>query len=575
MNIIEENIPYFNFLVSPLSGKKVEEILEKVDEGVIHYLKVNSKEWLFDIIKKETHLFSYKSPLDGIDDLGNDIEDELNLVSLEDLNTLKKENDNYFAKSNGLLVKYESIIKFIPITYNGTCEVKVSEDKKNATANFYPASDEGKQLTENDVIQIIKGKGISVNLEMIEIISALDWVNMSNEVLDQVIIAKGKDPKLGVDGWTEYLFDTELKTGPVIDEHGNTDYHNLNLIESVSENQKIGIYHLMVEGEDGYDVFGQKILPPKQIESKPPNGKNIYFSEKEPTHIFSKIDGSITLVGTEIIISNLYNIRGDVDFHTGSIVSKGSLNILGNVKSGFNLDMSETITIGGYVKDSKLVTGGDVTIRGGFSGTGEGTIIAGGNVNIRYIRNQIVYSHGDISVEKEVVEAKLFAKGDIKSINNKMLLIGGHSIAGGDIIANALGHEYGIETIVEVGYDYDVIEQICKYDNECKTIKKSLIILKEQIKNSLGNGVVGKLSKALLIKHQIIKKNYDTLKNKRKELRNSITNYSGSRVIVSGKIYPGVKIVIDDYKYKVKEIMHSKIFSVSTEKEEIVVDDKS
>ncbi len=33
-------------------------------------------------------------------------------------------------------------------------------------------------------------------------------------------------------------------------------------------------------------------------------------------------------------------------------------------------------------------------------------------------------------------------------------------MAGGNIIVSTLGHEYSVATILEVGYDYDLIRQI-------------------------------------------------------------------------------------------------------------------
>ncbi len=569
-----QNIPYFKFLIEPQCGQKANEILEKVESGFIHYLKLNSEEWKSLITPKETHLFDYQSPLSRIKDIGKDEGEVSNIHSLENLSTIKNKGESYFSINDGLLVCFDSIIKFIPISYNSFCEVEVSEDNKTATAKFFPAVNGGKQLIVSDVINSVRSKEITVSLEKREIVKALDLLKSSNEIIENVIVAKGKEPKPGKDAWIEYLFDTNRKTGPIINEDGNIDFHNLNLIESVTENQKIAVFHPMVEGEVGYDLFSNKIIPQKTKGSKPPKGQNIYYREEEPTHALSKIDGYITLVGSDIIITDIYNIRGDVDFHTGNIICKGSLNVTGNVKSGFSLDLSENITIGGYVKDSKIKSGGNITIRGGFSGTGEGKITSGGDVSVRYIRNQIVYSHGDIVVEKEVVEAKLFAKGDIKSSSNKMLLIGGYTVAGGDVIVNSLGHEYKMETKVKAGYDFEITEQLKVYDNTFEVMQKDLALIKEQIETSLSGGSVGRLAKALLIKQQMMKKKYEILKGKRKELSDSIASASGSKVIVSGKIYPGVKIFIDGYKFKVTEVMSSKIFYVSTDEEGIVVVDK-
>ncbi len=568
-----QNIPYFKFYVEPQCGEKVSEILNKVADGFIHYLKISSEVRVAVTIPKDTHLFNYISPLARIQDNSSENEDVSNIYSIEDLKTLRSDGEKYFAASDGVLVCYDSKIKFIPILYDSVCDIEISEDKKNATATFYPAASNGKQLIVTDVIKKIREQSITAPLEKLNIVKALELVKNRNEVIENIIVAKEKEPKPGKAAWVEYLFDTNKKAVPIIDENGNIDFHNLNLIESVTENQKIGIFHPMIEGEDGTDLFGKIIIAPKLKDTNPPKGKNIYYREEEPNHILSKIDGHISLVGNDIVITNLYNIRGDVDFHTGNVVSKGSLNITKNVKSGFNLEMSENITIGGYVKDSEIKSGGDISIRGGFSGTGKGKITAGGNVNIRYIRNQEVYSRGDIIVEKEVVEAKLFAKGDIKSASNRMMLVGGSAVAGGNIIVNTLGHEYGMETRVEAGSDYVVKIKLKVINDECKIMKKDLSKLKEQIATSLAGGSVGKLAKALLIKQQLMKKQYELLQKKRSDLQASVSALSGAKITVSGNIYPGVKIYIDGYKFKVKELMNAKLFYASVDEEGIVVTD--
>jgi len=284
-------------------------------------------------------------------------------------------------------------------------------------------------------------------------------------------------------------------------------------------------------------------------------------------NILSKIDGYVTLTAGNIVITNLYNIRGDVDFHTGHITTKGSLYVLGNVKSGFNLSMSENIKIAGYVKDSNIYSGGTVFIGGGFSGTGEGKIVAGGDVTVRYIRNQTIYTRGSVFVHKEVVESKIFAKKDIKSQSNDMFIIGGSVMAGGDIMVNQLGHEYGMKTMIEAGYDYEILAKIKKVNDELEEKKIELNL-------SNGNMRSQKLAKTILITYQMQKNIYDELLVSQNELKSKITNPSKSKIIISGKIYPGVEIKINAHHLEIKEVMSSKIFSVSPDEEGIIINNK-
>ncbi|PIQ09572.1 MAG: hypothetical protein COW71_05750 [Ignavibacteriales bacterium CG18_big_fil_WC_8_21_14_2_50_31_20] len=576
IDLNRQNIPYFTFYSTPIAGNAINAILNIVDEGGIYYLKLVKNNFATFIIKKGSKLFNYKSPLEDLNNITDEVIDESLIHTIESIEYLTRDDYDYFAKNDGILVIFEQLVKFIPINYDGFCEIEISEDKSIATANIYPAALGGKQLNEEDVVKQIRRNNISVALNITEIKNALQSVIRTNIAYKQVLVAKGKPPVLGKEAWVEYLFNTEKKVGPLIDENGHTDFHNITSLESVTKNQTIAIYHPMVAAVDGFNVLGEKVPAPILKDIRPPVGQNYYYSETEPTYILSKIDGYVTLTAGNIVITNLYNIRGDVDFHTGHITTKGSLYVLGNVKSGFNLSMSENIKIAGYVKDSNIYSCGTVFIGGGFSGTGEGKIVAGGDVTVRYIRNQTIYTRGSVFVHKEVVESKIFAKKDIKSQSNDMFIIGGSVMAGGDIMVNQLGHEYGMKTMIEAGYDYEILAKINKVNEELEEKKKELNLLKSQIELNLSNGNMRsqKLAKTILITYQMQKNIYDELLVSQNELKSKITNPSKSKIIISGKIYPGVEIKINAHHLEIKEVMSSKIFSVSPDEEGIIINNK-
>ncbi len=75
--------------------------------------------------------------------------------------------------------------------------------------------------------------------------------------------------------------------------------------------------------------------------------------------------------------------------------------------------------------DSDIIAGGDVSIQGGFSGTGIGKIVSGGNVCARFIRNQTIYCRGSIKIDKEVVDANYLLKMILLTeIKKQLLLVG-------------------------------------------------------------------------------------------------------------------------------------------------------
>lgn len=569
------NISYYEFTVEPLQNEDAERVQVLKYNSFLNFSKLFNTFPDCEIISKDQLLFSFNPPIEAEEQYVGGSEEKV--VEIENKFTMRQEGNEYYASGDGILVYFEDKIEFILLSYDASCEINISADKTSAYASFYPLFNVGKNLNEAMVLNEIKQKGIVVRPILTNIQEALEKFLASPQIMENILVAEGTKPGESKEGYVEYLFNIDKEAGPAINEDGHIDFYNLNLLESVEANQVVAKYFPTIEGAPGADVFGQEIPPPKLKDCKPPKGKSLYTTEAEPNIYLSKIDGFITLKNGEVIITNEYNIRGDVDFHTGNVICKGKLNVVGNVKSGFRIEMSQDIKIGGYVKDAIIKTGGNVNIVGGFSGKGEGLIDAGKNVFLRYIRSQTVYAGGDISVEKEVVDSKLYAEGNIISQSNRMMLIGGYALAGKNISVKNIGHEYGIPTKVEAGHDYKIHHEIRKITSEIAAVKEELFRLKEEIEKITANnkpisGMEQKF-KELIVEFHNKKKDFDSLKESRKELKDNILKFSGSSISATGTIYPGVTIVIDGHKFKVNEEMHNKKFFVAEKDEGISVTD--
>ena len=66
-------------------------------------------------------------------------------------------------------------------------------------------------------------------------------------------------------------------------------------------------------------------------------GKNVVCNP-EMTIMYAAIDGLFTLTGGETInVFPIYEVNGDVDYHTGNIDFVGTVVIRGNVLTGFRI----------------------------------------------------------------------------------------------------------------------------------------------------------------------------------------------------------------------------------------------
>ena len=83
-----------------------------------------------------------------------------------------------------------------------------------------------------------------------------------------ILIAQGKIPLKGEDGWYEYFFRTDVQKKPKVMEDGSADYKDIEWFEVVKEGQKVAYYHEAKEGTNGYDVLGNVIKGRKGAEKR-------------------------------------------------------------------------------------------------------------------------------------------------------------------------------------------------------------------------------------------------------------------------------------------------------------------
>ena len=88
-------------------------------------------------------------------------------------------------------------------------------------------------------------------------------------------------------------------------------------------------------------------------------------------------------------VDDVYQIRGDVDFHTGNIDFNGDVIIGGDVKSGFKIISKGNIYVNGTVESSDLQSNeGSIFIKNGIQGKNNCSIKAlKGSVFTGYVQN--------------------------------------------------------------------------------------------------------------------------------------------------------------------------------------------
>ncbi len=542
--------------------------LSMMDSQLVSNLKIEDKLFYFSIknlpvvnriIPKGTVLISEES--------AHSVDEKTEIHHSEIGENIYKNGKYYYNSADGFFIYEDNAYQVLPVIKNAAFLLSVSKNAMEVRASFFPSFDESESLTIDHIIKEFKKLRITATPDERLLKTIFKKLKKTGQPIYDVVICRGRESKPGKNGSVEYLVETEKNVSPTISDDGRVDFYNLNTIHSVVANQKLAIIHPPKNGKAGVDVFGKIIPPPPVKKADNPKGANTYFREESPNVLLSKINGFISKADGKLSVSEEYNVRGNVDFHTGNIISKGAVNINGNVQSGFQLDLDKSIIINGFVNDADIKSLGTISITGGFGGSGKGTITAQGDVSLRFVRNQTIYSHADIIITKEAVDANLFAKGSILSPTGQTVIIGGTTVAGKDVEVRTLGNEVGTKTKIQVGFDYETIE---KYKALAQTIKelsgkisnKEIRIRKYSNIKNLTASAKKELTE-IITEYKKLQETFKNLEKERKELNAILKAPSKSTVKVTGFAYPGVEILIKNTSYKITKKIYNKTFTLS------------
>lgn len=571
---IEETLRLAEIYVKPVDSEIAEKLISVSSVSTVYFTRINTNQTDLEIISRGTPLFSFHSgELSDRNDHEPDNDHSYISPEFHDLPNanIEQHGKDYIADTDGLFILEFNTPRIIPVSLDGSADVKVSDDSMFVYVDLYPSVDEHPIPSIEDITDKIKNLGITadINTELIE--RKLEDVKINKTKILDICVANGFPPKNGIDGRLENCTSKKEE----IKNFDFDEFYKVNPVISVKDGDTIAIIHPPTKGESGINVFGKEIQPVPGKEYDIKLGKNTKYSEEDPTKILATLDGFVDLTESSIQITDTFTVRGDIDFKSGNIISKGSLKVTGNVNNEFKLNLSKNIEIGGYVGDAQLEAGGNIFIRGGFLGKGKGVLIAGSDIEVKFVENQKVFTRGSLTLIKEALNAKLYVKNKITTKGSNAVIVGGHTIAGDSIQVYSIGNSSESETIVEVGFDYMKRNSI----DDNKSLQISLRHTLEEVdKNLLELAQMKRLNdkckdkvKFLANEHKRIIADIENLKAENLKITNEIYVPTNSKISVNGTIYPGVKIGINGRFFIVNEPMRAKTFVLSKDNEVIAV----
>lgn len=325
--------------------------------------------------------------------------------------------------------------------------LRITKDTIAVKGTIHHRDAHGKPVTVERLEEEVKAMNVALPLLRRRVEHAIDKAKKSGQPQPDSLVVKGKEPKHGSDGWYEYLTGTKVDFG-VESESGRVDFRDRGQFPSAKAGEQIIRLHMPEPGEGGIDVFG-KTIPAKA--GKELNLKAGVGAEVLPDGMTFRAveDGLVVVEYGEVKVTDILEVRGDVDISTGNIkADKGSIKISGSVQSGLEVVSPGPILVGQTVESARLTAGSDIDIGGGVLMGDKGLIKAARNVSIGFGANGIIDAGGDVHIKNEATNCTIHAGGWVYATEGKGIILGGTISCGQGLEANEIGSEMGVGTTI-------------------------------------------------------------------------------------------------------------------------------
>lgn len=450
---------------------------------------------------------------------------------------------------------------------NGIVTVKIGKDELEASVLITEPVGSGSPVSFDMAKQELERMGVKHGIDL----DLLRNIINDHEYDTDIVVANGSPAVDGKDAYVKYFFDTVVEAKPQEDDKGNVDYKNINLLQNVTNGQTLAELIPPTPGQEGKTVTGKQILPKVGKMLKMPSGINTEISKDNQNILIATTNGNVYHHrGALIQVDPVYIVNSDVDFSTGNIDYIGTLIIKGNVKAGFEIKSQSDLEINGLVEDAIIKAGGNILIKNGFLGRGEGLIECDGKVYLKYCENQTIKAKGDIIVGEAVLNSDLTSDSRIEVTGQKGVIVGGKTFARKGVSVKELGNYQENRTEVVAGIDMGLMKAIEEADNELQksganieNVKKAIykLVKKKMEVKTLPPEQANLLSKLQELQGILPAQNQQ-LEEKKQGIENELKKYEAVTIEVISKVYPGVKVQIQKYKKVITKEMSSVVFKI-------------
>lgn len=432
-------------------------------------------------------------------------------------------------------------------------EVRVSADKMAVLVDgSFPEDDF--EPVKTAILEKLKALAIAEEANQIDLDEWLRNAAASGPSLDGALLYEGQQavpPKDGQIEWAEDFFTKKFYIDP---DSGAIDYRRLATKNTVEEDQLLARAIPPVPGEEGMDVFGKKVKVGKAKPAPIRVGKNV--RQEEDDSFYAAITGRIHWSSNTLSVDEVLTVSGDIGLESGNITHPGALVVQHDILKGSQVDVKGDIEVRGVVEACDIRAGGKLVVHGGIAGAEGHRIVVGEGIHARFILDADIEAGESVVVEKEILQSKIRTRGAISV--EKGRVVGGEYTALGGFVAQYTGSEANVPTMITVGMDYALAENLEEPERKLAELNENRIKIHKAIAPLLRNLDAlppAKLEAVKKLAKQVkgIESEIAELQQEIDDIRKESVERTKLRAVIQGEVFAETFITIRSDRLHVRE----------------------
>jgi hypothetical protein len=361
--------------------------------------------------------------------------------------------------------------------------------------------------------------------------------------------------------YLEHHFDPDfdhMHLKPRETESGKVDHYNLGYAQNVVHGQLLAelkeVSQEETAGLDSRYVYEKPVLP---------CGPNCAIDPANSHAIVAAANGYVFYNEGLITVKKMLNVRRDVDFHTGNVVFVNDIAVHGSVRTGFEVH-GNNVLVKGVIEGARIHARGALASETGVKGQKSAQLYAAKAIRLPFCENALLRTHGNVMIDTSCLHTDVYVSG---SLVVKERLQGGTVYTSGLVyVMEQLGGGQGTPTQFVMGYDPFLFSKLRDVEASIKNLKSKVdsletLCAKSPEHRTEFSPLKNEASRKLQAMHRI-----------RTEIWEKFDAQDvppGCRILVPGKVRPGVEISIGRAFLKVNDYLQDVRFCL--ENEEIVI----